>query len=309
MAVRHKHIAELQSFRGIAALVVLLHHCSFYFAMPVRYYPLAETILNGHAAVVAFFVLSGYVLTASLNRVTIGYAEAIKFLTRRIFQNLPAIVAVCAFSLLLLLLIDHDLAVPNSSHWASLFFHTATPLISILASIFGVGTFLVPPMWSITVELVGSALVLFMAVTTRGRPAAMIVLVIAFAALSLALPTQYRATVILAYMVHFAIGASLPLWSEFLGSRLRPRSARQMALVCLVAMAAFRLAGGWNFANYFNAPLPGLVEGAAAAVLIALIATRRDAFPLMATRPSSYLAISRIASTSFISQQWRRQPS
>lgn len=59
------HAVELQSIRGLAALVVVVHHCTFYF----RYDPSVkygfEVALNAHAAVVSFFVLSGFVLTRS----------------------------------------------------------------------------------------------------------------------------------------------------------------------------------------------------------------------------------------------------
>lgn len=286
MTVRHKHIAELQSLRGIAALVVVLHHCLYYFAMPDRYYPIAESLFNGHAAVVAFFVLSGYVLTASLQRAPIGNNEIVRFLFRRIFRLYPAIIVTCAGSLLLLLLINHNIEIPNRSNWASQFFRPANQnLKSVVASLSGLGTFLVPPMWSITAELAGSVLVLFMAITSRGRPAVMIAYVVALALLSLVLPTYSRALIIVTYMVHFAIGASLPLWSGRLGSCLGSRSGARLALLCVALMAGFRLVGGWGFRNSFDAPLPGLVEGTAAAVLIALIVERRDVFSLLASRP------------------------
>lgn len=286
MAVRHKHIVELQSFRGIAALVVLLHHCLFYFAMPHSFHPAAEAVFNGHASVVAFFVLSGYVLTAALLRAPIGHNEIVRYLVRRVFRLYPAIWAICILSLLLLLLINHEITVPNRSDWASMFFRSANENVkSVAASLFGLGTFLSPPMWSITVELAGSLLVLLMATTSRGRAVPMAAFVFALAVLSLVLPMQTRIAVTSSYLVHFALGASIPIWGGRLASTLGQRSVLWVALLCVVLMAGFRLVGGWNFNHFFDAPLPGLVEGTAAAVLIALLVERRDAFPLLASCP------------------------
>jgi len=67
MEVRHPHVPELQSIRGLAALAVLLHHCSFLFVTSSTFHFFAEALFNAHAAVVIFFVLSGYVLVRSLH--------------------------------------------------------------------------------------------------------------------------------------------------------------------------------------------------------------------------------------------------
>src|ERR1700736_6060141 len=56
------HIVELQSLRGIAATAVLFGHVIGYYAIPDWLIFLGK-LSNGRAAVVVFFVLSGYVLT------------------------------------------------------------------------------------------------------------------------------------------------------------------------------------------------------------------------------------------------------
>lgn len=285
MAVRHHHLPELQSVRGIAALVVLLHHCLFYFAMPQAFFPAAETLLNAHAAVVAFFVLSGYVLTASLTRTSLDTADAARFLLRRGFRIYPAVWFACAVSLALIALLDHEIAVPGQSTWAAKYFTAAGGgTANLILSLSGYGVYLVPPLWSITVELVGSLLVLILAIGVRGSTARMSFAVVLLAAVSLLLPHSGRAAIIATYMVHFAIGASIPHWIGQL-DRIGIGQARIAAAACLVVMAAFRLLGGWNFTQWYSAPVPALAEGVAAAVLIALVVTRREAFGWLAARP------------------------
>lgn len=285
MAVRHHHLPELQSVRGIAALVVLLHHCLFYFAMPQAFFPAAETLLNAHAAVVAFFVLSGYVLTASLTRTSLDTADAARFLLRRGFRIYPAVWFACAVSLALIALLDHEIAVPGQSTWAAKYFTAAGGgTANLILSLSGYGVYLVPPLWSITVELVGSLLVLILAIGVRGSTARMSFAVVLLAAVSLLLPHSGRAAIIATYMVHFAIGASIPHWIGHL-DRIGIGQARIAAAACLIVMAAFRLLGGWNFTQWYSAPVPALAEGVAAAVLIALVVTRREAFGWLAARP------------------------
>ncbi|WP_082675614.1 acyltransferase family protein [Aureimonas ureilytica] len=72
-------LAELEALRGIAALIVLVHHTMLAFTprlhgltYPGQAYSLSRTpafaLVNGSAAVVVFFVLSGYVLSLGVLR-------------------------------------------------------------------------------------------------------------------------------------------------------------------------------------------------------------------------------------------------
>lgn len=285
MAARHHHLPELQSIRGIAALVVLLHHCLFYFAMPQGFYPAAETLLNAHAAVIAFFVLSGYVLTLSLTRSTLSGQDIAGFLLRRGFRIYPAVWFASALSLALLAVLDHDMLVPGKSAWAARYYLPANGgMKSVLLSLSGYGIYLVPPLWSITVELIGSFVVVALALLVRGQAIRMLVAVLLLAALSLVMVQNGRAAETATYLVYFAIGASIPQWIGLL-ARVGVGHARIAATACLVVMAAFRLLGDWSFAIAYTAPVPALAEGVAAAILIALVVTRREAFGWLAARP------------------------
>src|SRR6202012_1754855 len=82
-------LPSLEAVRGLAALLVILHHWAFIFTVHVpvqrlitqhRYAELfRQTIVDlstlGPAAVLVFFVMSGFVLTLSLNRKDKSYRE------------------------------------------------------------------------------------------------------------------------------------------------------------------------------------------------------------------------------------------
>jgi len=78
---------ELQSVRGIAALIVLIHHCTFYYTDSERVRAFSELLLNAHAAVVLFYVLSGYVLSLSLKD-NFNREHTLRFYVRRVFESI-----------------------------------------------------------------------------------------------------------------------------------------------------------------------------------------------------------------------------
>lgn len=88
-----EHLAGLDGLRGIAALVVVFRHCFNTVSIPIEIRevvlqsPLA-LLLNGQGAVQLFFVLSGFVLAASLerNRHRVDLAQ---YFVKRIFRIHP----------------------------------------------------------------------------------------------------------------------------------------------------------------------------------------------------------------------------
>ena len=94
-------LSYLDSIRGIAACVVVLHHfylASMNDASPIVYATAFSSVSNflayvfgkvlaGHAAVMIFFVLSGFVLTLSLSKSPMAY---VPFVIKRFFRIYPA---------------------------------------------------------------------------------------------------------------------------------------------------------------------------------------------------------------------------
>jgi peptidoglycan/LPS O-acetylase OafA/YrhL len=77
-----QHFGELDSLRGLAALVVVFHHFVL-LGDPMSYAKLvSHVMINGHSAVVLFFVLSGFVLALPIARGTAQPYTA--YLVRRV---------------------------------------------------------------------------------------------------------------------------------------------------------------------------------------------------------------------------------
>ncbi|WP_188112482.1 acyltransferase family protein [Rhizobium tropici] len=245
--------------RGIAAInVALSHFVAAFWPSLLRYnydgfekyqtpMSIAEKILssppitlffNGHFPVLVFFVLSGFLLAspAMEDRYDLIRARAIG----RYFRlNIP-IAAACFFSWLLLeggFYFNIEAAAVSSSQWLENFYTHSVSLGELLniveyRGILGDGT-LVPPLWTLKVEFLGSLLLL--------------------AAICLSPPRKAYAGLILAalgilisrsddqiYYLAFLAGASLN-W-------LKPKG--YLALGCLFV--------GFFFGAYQNAALPYL---------------------------------------------------
>ena len=80
-----RHIEELQTLRGFAALLVALSRLTTVYAVPGNIRNTIDALLNAHAAVIIFFILSGYVLTGSLVRRGLGCGPVVGFYVGRFF--------------------------------------------------------------------------------------------------------------------------------------------------------------------------------------------------------------------------------
>jgi peptidoglycan/LPS O-acetylase OafA/YrhL len=144
-----RHIGSLESVRGIAALSVCLFHAGgiHYQGAPIvtAGSPL-DVLLNGHGAVILFFVLSGYVLRLSLERRSAHALGSLArdFLNARVFRLFPVIIATIAVFVIVFQVaygeaVDIGLAIRNA----------------LLLDTTLNGTF-----WTLQVEIFGSILIL-----------------------------------------------------------------------------------------------------------------------------------------------------
>lgn len=101
----HSRVSALDSVRGIAALVVVLHHTVLMASAP--------SPVPGRASVMVFFVLSGYVLTLSLARADQTYTA---FALRRVIRIFaPYAVAILVAASMALLIKPKQ--IPELSPW------------------------------------------------------------------------------------------------------------------------------------------------------------------------------------------------
>ncbi len=275
MKVRHPHIPELQSIRGIAAAIVLLHHSSFLFATTPHFRFWSEVVLNAHAAVMLFFVLSGYVLSRSLSGPELDLKRIGEFYVARAFRIYPALWLACFIGLMYLAFLHFNIPTLHFSNWYLAFFRSFPSPEQILVN-FTLGrepAAIVPPSWSIFVEMIGSlALPAFVIANREKLGPWLFFLLVALAAIT-------ASNVKIGYLIYLA---------EFFDRRPRlpiPRPSQALlrespgALLCLVVVQFFRLLSpDWRFEQKYVAFTPALVESIFAAGVVLCVAVRPVAF-------------------------------
>lgn len=263
-----RQVDALGSVRGIAALIVLLGHCSLAFRLAPAIESSLCALLNQRGAVIVFFVLSGYVLTLSLAR----NGEVLAYYARRLFRIMPALWLASGLAWLLLDLAPPALAAPSSwTAWTVSSYHPV-PVAARLRAFTGFDNRLIPPTWTIAAELVGSlCLPLLVAIARRGQVQTLL-MVAALAILSVFTVGTHGRLQLAGYLVEFAMGAAVAL-------HVRPVPARA-ARLATVAGAGLLLAarpltwllltGSLQPVEYhIDAPLPMLVEALGACLLLA----------------------------------------
>jgi peptidoglycan/LPS O-acetylase OafA/YrhL len=172
----------LLSLRGIAAIMVLLFHGLLVFrvsgeqtdfihlalnpASPWDFLVNSVTIylLNGHAAVIFFFVHSGFVLALSISHYRFGpglvdrVAILFAYIVRRTFRLWPMIIVscLCALSVQLFLNVPHNQ--PHYTSWLAAFYTAPVSFRNVSDNLLLQDFNLSPFLWSLRVEVYGSVM-------------------------------------------------------------------------------------------------------------------------------------------------------
>ncbi|MEO9340626.1 acyltransferase [Mesorhizobium sp. SB112] len=254
-----KYNPGLQSIRGIAALVVLLHHASYFYEMSPNTRLAVDTVLNAHAAIILFFVLSGFVLTKSFIRI----GSTTGFYIKRAFRILPGLwlaTAICAAYILLF----KTGSIDNIPEWRSQMIGAPewTPK-TVLLSLFGF-PYILKPAYTIVTELFGSlAIPLFFYILTTQK-AYGLALILFLAVISY---WTYDAPNALRYLflVHFALGIYAAL---LLQANPIIKFPRWVTPICLLGLIFSRpvvmtiYTGAPQPLDYeYNFPTSSLLEG------------------------------------------------
>jgi peptidoglycan/LPS O-acetylase OafA/YrhL len=262
MSVRHKHRPELQSLRGIAAVVVLFHHGAFLFATSGNFRFATEALFNAHAAVMIFFVLSGYVLTLSLIGSHFGALAIGRFYLRRAFRIYPAVIAVSLISAVYLLTLYRYMPTLEASEWYQKAYRSGFPgPQGIARSLLAESNELIPPLWTIRIEIMASlAMPLLAYIIKRG----------------LGLPLLAATTVFMfaapesncIYLVSFSLGG----YVAHIGPRINQYANLPLLIAAALFMYFIRLVDpGWRFEVDDTAAIPTLLESASAAIVVASV--------------------------------------
>jgi peptidoglycan/LPS O-acetylase OafA/YrhL len=238
-------IPRLESLRGIAAVLVGFYHCGCLF---LPFPPPAPAIYfgfgNGMGCVVVFFVISGFVLARSLDRD--ARPSPLTFFRARAFRLLPASIAVVG--LLVILHNQIGFYVGYEGRFDPL--NIALNMLLLRSDINGV-------MWSLTVELAATPLILAATLLYRARGAGPLIAIIAVL-FGLSFVGQYRDM----------IGANLaPLYAFVVGVMLHFEGRRLAAIVSERLAPAVAIFG---LCLFFAAGL--LKQGAALMILMDCIA-------------------------------------
>ncbi len=248
--VSRSHVVELQSIRGLAALAVLIAHSLAVYGPPPAF-------LNAHAAIVIFFVLSGFVLTRSLRDRDLG-----SYLSRRMFRIYPMIWVGVTLGVIATAVASQPVEGMDASFLA-IIPQEVTPR-NLLGGFMGAGHSLNPPLWSISLEIVGSVLIMGI-VLCASRPGLLLAIGAILLALSIAeVPLPFRAGV---YLVDFWIGAMICLAEPQARRAVSRCGGWHLALFATILLFT-RSFGGWDYHD----PVPQLAEALAAALIIATLA-------------------------------------
>lgn len=261
-------IDDLQSFRGLAAIVVLVHHCTFYFSNSYNLKFLSEMFFNAHGAVVAFYVLSGYVLTLSLMKNELRLKGILSFYLKRCFRIYPLLWLACVIGFLYLLIFK---GIPTSDlvsdWWNKNYRDDNISFFKVFLGFLGFGHELPLPIWSISLELVGSLLIpLFVLLLKRKIIFFNMFLFILF------ILSIYAKNIYCIYIFFFILGSSIVLWKEVFE---KIKNIKIILFLSLFFLIFGRQLGGWNYLEYYHNSFAALIEGFAAAIVIAIIVSGR----------------------------------
>lgn len=198
----------MDSTRGLAAFVVLLAHSIKTFA-PSLYssFPL-NCFWDADAAVLYFFILSGFVLTESLEKIELSWTSYLTFALKRILRIYPAFLVVLLVSFLSYQFYSHSL-----SGWLMLYWQNDPNWMDFLKQ----GLLIIrlpndpafrilPHDWTLSIEILFSLFLPFMAQLSKRN--SLLLLLVVFAMIKL-LPIE-------SFAWEFALGVAIATQKDFL---------------------------------------------------------------------------------------------
>jgi peptidoglycan/LPS O-acetylase OafA/YrhL len=261
-------VPRLEAARGVAALLVAAFHAAqapTFFpgidAQPVagRLLDGLRPFLNGHGAVIFFFVLSGFVLSLSLQR----KAAAVPYFISRVFRLFPAIVAAVLVFAAVFYATGYGMPWTVAADYApeALLRH----MLLLNVTIVGV-------MWSLQAELLGVPLILA-AVMLRRRWGVAPVAVLAGVLLALSFAGVWSR----ALSVPGGPSPTAPLYCFVFGVLVQSLGGRTLAALrpaagCLLLVAAVSLFFGARPAVGYGSHWGQILEAIASAGIIGLLA-------------------------------------
>lgn len=261
---QQQFIPRIESMRGVAALTVALMHVSSSFVELPGHSALdrmglfvIQALSNGYGAVVAFFVISGFVLARSLDR----NFDVVRFLTARAFRLYPAaIVTVAIF------------ATVYYYFGFSVYPKASFEPLNVVANMLMLRVDIDVVMWSMKAEVAATPLVILCVWLFRryGMQAVIAVAVVLF---GLAFVGQFSKSIgddtNLALLFAFPVGILVHFKGRVIAAKLIPAAVVLAAIASVVIFCGcsfFKPTGTWTL----------LVQCLSAATLVMLMAWRAE---------------------------------
>lgn len=283
---KSQHLPELQALRGYAAVVVLFGHATEAYATPGWFHQIS-LIFNGRMAVVLFFTLSGFVLTRSLRSFEGRLSQLAPFWVRRLARIYPAIWALSLMTLAYIFILRRNVAPPPlmSDYFYSRFNADRMTPLNISASFLGLTTYLIPQSWSISVEIIASMALPFIAFLAYRDRNWFYLLAVFFLFISFAVGANSYFAVLL-YIFDFFLGA----WAATLEPRLQKSFNRLSpnAIYIVAALCVTSLFTQFLPFSYYSAKA-ALLEGVLSTTIICLIAYGNIKSKLLTSKASIWL--------------------
>jgi len=280
------HLDALQSLRGIAALVVLLRHTAICYppANPTAL-ALVNILCNSHAAVVVFFVLSGFVLALSLNKAPLSTSSLISFYIKRVFRILPLLIVVTLATLLYTRLpLSAQTPTPQNTFLMGLMPHGLTVShATFLKCLLGMASFYVPQNWTLMVELIIAILFPFLCAAMKNSSLPVnAAIVLALTVLSFLASGGGKSLPIL-YATDFSIGiATFLIWRK---TTRRPNLAMTLAATALLLTSTSLWSLATNAPAPFHSPAISLIQALTAAIVVLALSDHSRASRLLSIKP------------------------
>ena len=259
-------------------------YCTFYFNYDLDIKNWAEFFFNAHAAVVAFYVLSGYVLTLSLLKKEVSISNIKNFYIKRVFRIYPALWVACLISLAYLVIFK-DVSKSNlvSQWWDDSYRDEYISWEKVFVNFLGFGTELPIPTWSISLELIASIFLPFLVILVKKSKSLLLFITIILGYFSIT-----GTGILKVYMFYFALGATIFNWQLYI-EKIKSEIISILSIICIFLIFFGRQIGGWNYDDFYHNPWAALIEGLSSAILIAIIVTHSQRINILKNKSLIYL--------------------
>lgn len=278
-AKRQRFSIPLHALRGVAAIVVLFNHMHERIDEAFPQFMFTH-IINGSAAVIFFYVLSGLVVGASLAKTGISYSSTATFFHRRFFRIMPLMFVTVTIGGLYLLYIDPYMKyslIPKE--------YGEFTLLKFITSYVGYSLKPNPPIWSIFVELVASLLIPLMILF--GNKIIQVILVFAACVVLSFIPINFHHHWNF-YMICFFLGLSVLIWGRWFSERISELSTTSFWLLVTMLFVLFysvRRITGAGFGDLWIV----YWETAFVTPLVAIIYYMPERFSLLSSKAFAFL--------------------